>query len=225
VSASWPYAAVLTAAAYLYGSINWAIIVTRRVKGQDIRQLGTGNPGAANVGRHLGRGWGTLVYFLDLSKGLLPLLAGRRLLFRHDTPWAVAALGLIGIASIAGHCRSIFHRFLGGGGIATSMGVFLFFIPVEFIASVLLGFAIAMSFRRRVRFAMGQWTPILFVIITPFLTLALNRVWYIPLGGDWSVGGHPWYLLVVLFVISLFILAMNLQFMRRRIQEVRRKES
>jgi acyl-phosphate glycerol 3-phosphate acyltransferase len=221
VTADWPWAALLVAAAYLYGSINWAMIITRRVSGQDIRQLGTGNPGAANVGRHLGRGWGAVVYFLDLFKGLLPLLAGRFLLFREDTPWAVAVLGLTGIASIAGHCRSIFHGFRGGGGISTSMGVFLFFIPVEFVISMLLGFAIAMSFRRRVRFAMGQWTPIIFVTITPFLTLALNRVWYLPLGGNWSVGGHPWYLLVALFAISLFVLAMNLQFMRRRAQEVR----
>jgi glycerol-3-phosphate acyltransferase PlsY len=225
VTIGWPCAAVLVVAAYLYGSVNWATIITRRVKGEDIRQLGTGNPGAANVGRNLGRGWGAAVYFLDLSKGLLPLLAGRLLLFRNDTPWDVAALGLTGIASIAGHCRSIFHRFRGGGGIATSMGVFLVLIPVEFVVSVLLGFAIAMSFRRRVRFAMGQWTPILFVIITPFLTLALNRVWHIPLGGNCSVGGHPWYLLVALFAISLFILGMNLPFMRSRIQEVRGKGS
>jgi acyl-phosphate glycerol 3-phosphate acyltransferase len=220
VSLSWPYAAALAAASYLYASINWAVLVTRRVLGQDIRTLGTGNPGTANVGRHLGRGWGALVYFLDLSKGLLPLFAGRLLLFGRFTPWSVAVLGLTGIAAIAGHCRPIFYRFRGGGGIVTAMGVFLFFIPVEFFASVLLGFAAAMSFRRRVRFAVGQWTPILFLTITPFLTLALNRALRIPLGGGWSVGGHPWYLLVVLFATSFFILGMNLRFMMSRAEEI-----
>jgi glycerol-3-phosphate acyltransferase PlsY len=220
----WPRAAALVAATYLYASINWAIPLTRWVSGQDIRRLGTGNPGTANVGRHVGRGWGTLVYFLDLSKSMLPLLAGRLLLFPEDSPWAVAVLGLTGIAAIAGHCRSIFYRFHGGGGIATSMGVFLFFIPVEFVGSVLLAFAAAMSFRRRVRFPLGQWTPILFVTITPFLTLALNQAVHLPLGSYWSVGGHPWYLLVVLFATSFFILAMNLKFMQHRAQEIRGRD-
>lgn len=220
MSLAWPWAAALAAAAYLYASINWAVIVTRRLKGQDIRKLGTGNPGAANVGRQLGRGWGALVYFLDLSKGLLPLLAGRLLLFRENSPWSAAALTLVGIAAVAGHCRSIFLGFRGGGGISTSMGVFLFLIPVEFMASVLLAFTIAMGLRRRVRFVMGQWTPILFVAITPFLTLALNRVVFVPFGGYWSIGGHPWQLLAGLFFLSLFILAMNIQFMKRRAAEI-----
>ena len=220
----WPYAAGLIAATYLYASVNWAIPLTRWVSGQDIRQLGTGNPGTANVGRHLGRGWGTLVYFLDLSKAVLPLLAGRLLLFPEDRPWSTAVLGLTGIASVAGHCRSLYYRFRGGGGIATSMGVFLFFVPVEFVASVLLAFAAVMCFRRRVRFPLGQWTPILFVAITPFLTLALNRAVHLRLGRYWSIGGHPWYLLLVLFATSIFILSMNLKFMQRRAQEIRGKD-
>ncbi len=224
MSPGWPYAAALVAATYLYASINWAIPLTRWVSGQDIRQLGTGNPGTANVGRNLGRGWGTLVYFLDLSKAALPLLAGRLLLFPEDGPWSTAVLGLTGIAAIAGHCRSLYYRFHGGGGIATSMGAFLLFVPVEFVASVLLAFGAVMCFRRRVRFPLGQWTPILFVTITPFLTLALNGAVHLRLGRYWSIGGHPWYLLVFLFATSFFILAMNLQFMQRRALEIRGRD-
>jgi glycerol-3-phosphate acyltransferase PlsY len=224
VNQGWPYGAALIAATYLYASVNWAILVTRWVSGQDIRRLGTGNPGTANVGRHVGRGWGTLVYFLDLSKAVLPLFIGRLLLFPEKGPWSTAVLGLTGIAAIAGHCRSLYYRFHGGGGIATSMGVFLFFIPVEFVLSVLLAFGGAMSFRRRVRFPLGQWTPILFVTIAPFITLALNRAVHLRLGRYWSIGGHPWHLLVALFATSIFILSMNLEFMKRRAREIRGKD-
>jgi glycerol-3-phosphate acyltransferase PlsY len=208
---------LLVPAAYLYASLNWAILITRRVRGVDIRRLGTGNPGAANVGRNLGTHWGALVYFLDLSKSLLPLAAGRLWLFPGAGPWDYAALALTGIAAIAGHCRSVFHGFRGGGGISTSMGVFLFFIPVEFVASVLLGFGAAMSLQRRVRFPMGQWTPILFVALAPLLTLALNWTVRVPLWGRVSIGGHPWWEVAGTFAFSFFILAMNWNFLGRKL--------
>jgi len=208
---------LLIPAAYLYASLNWAILIARRVRGVDIRRLGTGNPGAANTARNLGTGWGALVYFLDLSKSLLPMAAGRLWLFPGSGPWDYAALLATGIAAIAGHCHSVFHGFRGGGGISTSMGVYLLFIPVEFMASVLLGFGAAMGLKARVRFPMGQWTPILFVTLTPFLTLALNWVVRVPLWGRVSIGGHPWWVVAGTFLTSLFVLAMNLRFLARKL--------
>ncbi len=208
---------LLLPAAYLYASLNWAILITRRLRGVDIRSLGTGNPGTANVARNLGTGWGALVYFLDLSKSLLPLLAGRLWLFPGSGPWDYAALLGTGIAAIAGHCRSVFHGFHGGGGIATSMGVFLFFVPVEFVACVLLAFGGAMGLKARVRFPLGQWTPILFVAITPFLTLALNWTVRIRLWGRLGIGGHPWWVVAGTFLTSLFVLAMNWSLLARKL--------
>ena len=214
------YAALLILAAYLYGSFNWAIFITRRVSGKDIRQLGTKNPGTANVGRHLGKGWGALVYFLDLSKGFAPLIVGRVLLFPGVSAWEYAVLTFAGIAAIGGHCKPLYYRFRGGGGIVVAMAVFLFFIPVEFIASVFIGFGAAMTFRRRVQFAIGQWTPIMFVSLTPFLTLALNWAVRLPLSRYYSIGGHPWYVLAGVFLASFFILSMNLGFLKRRVEEI-----
>ena len=208
-----PLGLLLIPAAYLYASVNWAIHITRWVGGRDIRQLGTGNPGTANVARNLGRGWGALVYFLDISKSLLPLAVGGRWLFPGPGLWDYGALLLTGVAAIAGHCRPVYYGFRGGGGIATSMGVYLFFVPVEFLASVLLSFGAVMGFRRRVRFPLGQWTPIMFVTITPFLTLALDRAVRVPLWGRASLGGHKWWEVAGVFVISFFILGMNWQFM------------
>ena len=207
---------LLIPAAYLYGSLNWAILITRRVRGQDIRLLGTGNPGAANVGRNLGKGWGAVVYFLDLSKSLLPLAVGGLWLLPGPGPWPYTALALTGLAAIAGHCRPLYHGFRGGGGISTSMGVFLFFVPAEFLISVLLGFAAAMSLRARVRHPLGQWTPIIFVTLTPLLTLALNWV-RLPLWGRLSLGGHPWWEVAGTFAISFFILAMNWELLARKL--------
>lgn len=214
------YALLMILGAYLLGSVNFAIIITRRLSSRDIRELGTGNPGTANVGRNFGKGWGALVYFLDLAKGMVPLLLGKIVLFPGDSPREYVVLAAVGIAAIAGHCRPVFHRFKGGGGIATSMGVFFFFIPVEFFASVLLGFTAAMLFLRQVRFRLGQWTPILFVTITPFLTLALNWLFDVPLFSHISIGGHPWYMLAGIFLTSFFILGMNLSFLKNRVTEM-----
>jgi acyl-phosphate glycerol 3-phosphate acyltransferase len=208
---------LLLPAAYLYASLNWAILISRRVRGVDIRQVGTGNPGAANIGRNIGKGWGTLVYFLDLSKSLAPLAVGRLWLFPGSGPWDYAALALTGIAAIAGHCRSVFYGFRGGGGISTSMGVFLFFVPAEFLASLLLGVAVAMGLKARVRFPLGQWTPILFVTLTPFLTLALNWAVRVKLWGRVTLGGHPWWVVAGTFATSLFVMAMNLSFLARKL--------
>jgi len=216
-SVALPLRLLLLPAAYLYASLNWAILITRWVRGVDIRTLGTRNPGAANVGRNLGRRWGALVYFLDLSKSLLPLAIGRRWLFPGSGPWDYAALALTGIAAIAGHCRPVFFGFRGGGGISTAMGVYLFFVPVEFLAAVLLGFGAASGLKSRVRFFMGQWTPILFVTIAPFLTLALNWAVRVPLWGRVTLGGHPWWVVAGTFAVSLFVMVMNRSFLARKL--------
>jgi hypothetical protein len=63
---------------------------------------------------------------------------------------------------------------------------------------------------------MGQWTPILFVTLTPFLTLALNWV-RVPLWGHVSIGGHPWWVLAGTFLTSFFVMGMNLRFLARKL--------
>ena len=87
---------------------------------------------------------------------------------------------------------------------------------------MILGFAIVMLFIRRVRFRVGRWIPIVFVTLTPFLTLALNYLVDVPLGDRINLGGHPWYVLAVVFAISLFILAMNFSFMGERLNEIKK---
>ena len=205
--------------AYLSGSVNYAIIVTRLAAGRDIRELGNRNPGTANVARSIGKGWAALVFFADLLKGLLPMLLARWLFFAEGGAPQTLALTAIGIAAITGHCKPLFFGFRGGGGIATSVGVYLFFIPAELVVSMLLGFALVMLFVKKARFRMGRWIPMMFVAISPFLTLAMSLLVDVPLFGGLRIGGHPWHEVAAVFAVSFFLLGMNWRLLAGTFQE------
>lgn len=106
-------------AAYLLGSISFGLIAARRA-GVDLRGQGSGNIGATNVGRVLGKRTGRVVLLLDLAKGALPAL-GAWAVLGPDDPWTAAT----GAAAVVGHCYPVWHRFQGGKGAATSAGVML----------------------------------------------------------------------------------------------------
>ena len=114
MSAALLVAAVLVG--YLAGSVSTATLVARR-GGVDLRSVGSGNPGATNVGRALGRRAGVAVALLDVAKGLLPA-AGFGM--------ADHRAGLVaGVAAVAGHVTSPFLRGRGGRGVATAAGAVL----------------------------------------------------------------------------------------------------
>jgi glycerol-3-phosphate acyltransferase PlsY len=112
---------------YLIGSIDFAVVISR-MHGVDIHNVGSGNPGTANVLRSLGRGPAVMVFVGDTLKGVIAAaagtLAGQQSL--PDSPWALAA----GLAAVIGHCYPIFHGFKGGKGVATAGGAVLFTVPV-----------------------------------------------------------------------------------------------
>ncbi|MFZ5941143.1 MAG: glycerol-3-phosphate acyltransferase [Bacteroidota bacterium] len=159
-------------AAYLSGSVSFAILITRWVTGKDIRTLGNCNPGTSNVGRSVGKGWALLVLTGDLLKGLLPLFLAQSLLFPGKDPYSYFSLILTGAAAITGHCFPLFYGFRGGGGLATSVAVYLFFIPFEFLFTLILSFSLVMLFFRKKQFPVGQLTPMFFVPLAPLLLLA-----------------------------------------------------
>ena len=106
---------LITIIGYLLGAISFAVIIARS-KGVDIFKEGSGNPGATNVKRILGRKWGNAVFALDALKGFTA--AGLPLLVYHDDRLAVIGL----IAAILGHSFSVFLKFRGGKGVATTIG-------------------------------------------------------------------------------------------------------
>src|SRR5687767_5009578 len=113
-------AALLVPLAYLVGSIPFGLMVGK-LKGVDPRTAGSGNIGASNVGRLLGRKFFAVVFLLDLLKGLLPmLLAGRVLQGAGQEARTYFVWLLVGFAAIVGHMFSVFLGFKGGKGVATS---------------------------------------------------------------------------------------------------------
>lgn len=113
---------------YLLGSIPFGLIVGKIVKGIDIRKHGSGNIGATNVFRVVGKKWGTLVLVLDVLKGYMaPQLPTILAETAPPVGWSLA----LGLGAILGHSFPVWLSFKGGKGVATSLGVFLgiLFIP------------------------------------------------------------------------------------------------
>jgi len=119
------YEVIAVALSYLLGSVSFSIVIAKWVKGIDIRQHGSGNAGATNTLRVLGKGPGLLVFLLDIGKGVAVVFIGRAL---SENDWIPV---LCGLAAIIGHNWPIWFRFKGGKGIATTVGVIatLAFLP------------------------------------------------------------------------------------------------
>lgn len=126
---------------YMLGSISFSIVMGKLLKGIDIREHGSGNAGATNTLRVLGKGPGITVFLLDILKGIVPVLVGFSLSAHSDWP-AI----LCGVAAIVGHNWPIWFQFKGGKGIATTIGVIasLAFIPA-LLAGVIAIVSIAIT--------------------------------------------------------------------------------
>ena len=124
---------LLVLAAYLLGAIPNGLLLAR-LKGVDLQKVGSGNIGATNVFRCVGKGWGVLAFVLDAVKGFVPAFFFPRLL-ESAPPW----LGLAcGVAAVAGHNWPVWLKFKGGKGVSTSAGMLLGIAP----AAVGIGFAV-----------------------------------------------------------------------------------
>lgn len=129
----------LVIAAYLIGAVPFSYLVAR-ARGVDLRTVGSGNIGGANVWRACGFGPFVIAAALDMLKGLLPTLAALWLL-----PGDFGAIVLVGVAAILGHTFPIYLGFKGGKAVATSAGVLLGIFPLLLpfgVAAWALGFLI-----------------------------------------------------------------------------------
>ncbi len=131
-------AALAVVAAYLIGAIPFGYLVARAVRGIDIRTVGSGNLGATNVGRILGRRYFWIVLGLDLLKGLLPTAGFPWLVGRLTGATPVDLRVLVGLAAILGHTFPVYLKFRGGKGVATSLGVVLALEPASCAVAVLV---------------------------------------------------------------------------------------
>ncbi len=108
--------------AFVLGSIPFGFVIGK-LKGVDVRQHGSGNIGATNVSRVLGKKWGALVLLLDAIKGAFPVL------FLKVAGYSMEYQVIAGLFAILGHCFSPFLKGRGGKGVATGLGVFLVVSP------------------------------------------------------------------------------------------------
>jgi len=124
---------------YLCGSLPWGLWLGRLAKGVDVRTLGSRNLGATNVYRSLGAAVGVPVLLLDVAKGALPTWLVPRLALTADFPggseWCRLAVAL---AAVMGHVFTVFARFRGGKGVATTAGVLLAISPPAFCVFLLV---------------------------------------------------------------------------------------
>lgn len=156
--------------AYLLGSVNSAILVSKLMKLPDPRAQGSGNPGATNVLRSGNKTAAGIVLLFDVLKGFIPVLVGHSLSIHGF--W----LGLIGLAAIAGHIFPLFFRFEGGKGVATTFGV-LFGLSLGLGLLTLIIFLVILAIWRYV-----SLSSICAIGVAPILSLFIGHAGYfIPL--------------------------------------------
>ena len=128
--------------AYLLGSIPFGFLIAK-AKGIDLRTFGSGNIGATNAMRAVGKPLGLLVFLLDAAKGFAPAW-----FCRPDAAWALGA----GAAAMLGHTFPVWLKFKGGKGVATGLGVWLAVAPLPCVA-VLVTFVLVLKATRYVSLA------------------------------------------------------------------------
>lgn len=169
--------AIALVAAYILGSIPFGHLIGR-MRGVDLRTVGSGNIGAANAFRNLGRGWGILTMALDIGKGVAGAVIGRLLL---DDPWPIAA----GAAVMVGAIFPVWMRFKGGKGVAAAGGVVIGLLPL--VAAVLL----------------PVWILVVAVARITSLAAIVAAIVFTPL--TWLFG-YDWEYVVLAGVMSLLVL-------------------
>lgn len=187
---------LLALTSYLAGSIPFGFLIGKLVKGVDLRKLGSGNIGATNAGRVLGKKWGLICLALDALKGLLPVaLLPQQFLSGVDPNFAHGTI-IAGVSTIVGHMFPCWLGFRGGKGVATSLGVLSIISPwgllvaaVAFfssfaiwryvsLSSMLAAVAFGLFEMIRLRpspFSESTWSHGLFALMVPLLIIVQHR--------------------------------------------------
>lgn len=193
---------MLLVLSYLIGAIPFAFIFTKLVAGTDVRKVGSGNVGATNTSRILGLKYGVLVGILDVLKGFLAVFVLQLLLPENASEYWI----LVGaIFSIIGHNWSIFLRFTGGKGVATTFGVVLRTLPLVFIICTVLVWLIVVVATKYVSLA-----SMLGAISLPIQIIILRR--------------NP-YFFIFAVILALFIVFRHHSNIKRLLQGCERRLS
>ncbi len=197
--------AVAIVAAYLLGSVPFAFLIAR-AHGKDLRTIGSGNIGATNLARAVGRRWGYFCFALDVLKGLAPVAVVRAIAGAPDSPLLLSLWLLVGIVAILGHVFPVYLRFKGGKGVATSFGVALGLWPYFTLCAVV---------------ALAIWIAV--VLIWRYVSLAsISAAVAFPVAlvlgiltvPDWR-SASLWPLMVAAIVIPILVIVRHRENIRR----------
>jgi acyl phosphate:glycerol-3-phosphate acyltransferase len=197
--------AVAVVAAYLLGSVPFAFLIAR-AHGKDLRTIGSGNIGATNLARAVGRKWGYICFALDVLKGLAPMAVLGALIDVRDDPVGLSLWLLVGLAAILGHVFPIYLRFKGGKGVATSFGVALGLWPY-FTLCALIALAVWIAVVR-------IWHYVSLASICAAVAFPIALVLGILTLPDWR-SARLWPLLIAAVVIPVLVIVRHRDNIRR----------
>ena len=173
---------ILAVAAYLIGSVSFAVITSRAFRLPDPRTYGSGNPGATNVLRSGSKAAAVLTLLGDAWKGWLPVWLAQHFSSAEAAPLAMAIAGSL---AVIGHMVPVFHRFQGGKGVATALGALFGFSVYLGLGAISTWLIIVLFFR------MSSFASIIAALFAPFAA--------------WLLFGfaHPFFASVVVVAILL----------------------
>lgn len=187
---------IIAIISYLIGSVNFSVILSKKIAGFDVREKGSGNAGSTNMLRSVGKGAAALTLICDVLKGVAAI--GIAILFGNMVQDSnkELLLQIAGIMVILGHTYPVFFGFKGGKGVATSLGVLL--LSNWQIGLICLVFALVMMALTRM-VSLGSCTA---AVLFPVLTLFINQHYTVLTEGK---NGNVYFIYsVILAAIVLF---------------------
>ena len=198
---------ILLISSYLLGSIPWALIMSKLVKGIDIREHGSKNMGATNTVRVLGTKYGIIVFILDALKAGFVISLFTLGLLDHNVDWMVLKIHplIYGFVALLGHIFPVFAKFKGGKGVACCAGILLAYKPLIFIFTMTV-FTLVFIWKKYISLAS---------ILAAIATLIIS---FIPFGGEMD-----WFFTIIVVCAVTFLIIRHIPNIKRLINHTENK--
>ena len=199
--------ALLIIGAYLLGSVPFGLIIAKAY-GKNLREIGSGNIGATNLSRAVGKKWAYVCFLLDTLKGFIPMFAAVKIISSQPNSTELLLTLAVGFACVLGHIFSVYIKFKGGKGVATSFGIAIGLWPYYTISGIA---------------AFIVW--IIFVLIWRYISLAsiaaaivfpVTLAAAIVMIKSWNLA-ELWPLLIAAVVIPIMVIVKHRQNIKRLI--------
>ena len=178
--------------AYAIGSINFSVILSKKIAGFDVREKGSGNAGSTNMLRSVGKGAAALTLICDVLKGVIAIVIAIVLGKIFQVEDKALLVQIAGVAAVLGHTFPIFFGFKGGKGVATSLGILL--MSNWQIGLICLVFALVLMLLTR----MVSLGSCMAAVLFPILTLFINENYIVSEGSSYFIYS------IILAVIVLY---------------------